>query len=93
MKRPSLQRLLDDIKSGKIDCVVCCKVDRFSRPPLNFARMMALFDKHAVSLVSVTQQFNTKFHGRLMHYLPVSAALTGLLFRRRISMLYGRGVR
>jgi site-specific DNA recombinase len=35
------------------------KVDRLSRSLLDFARMMELFDRHGVSFVSVTQQFNT----------------------------------
>jgi site-specific DNA recombinase len=38
---------------------VVYKVDRLSCSLLDFARMMELFDKHAVSFVSVTQQFNT----------------------------------
>jgi site-specific DNA recombinase len=59
MERPALQRLFADIESGEIDCVVVYKVDRLSRSLLDFARMMELFDKHAVSFVSVTQQFNT----------------------------------
>lgn len=59
MERPALQRLFADIEAGEIDCVVVYKVDRLSRSLLDFARMMELFDKHAVSLVSVTQQFNT----------------------------------
>jgi len=59
MERPALKRLFADIESGGIDCVVVYKVDRLSRSLLDFARMMELFDKHAVSFVSVTQQFNT----------------------------------
>src|SRR5262249_45996787 len=59
MDRPALKRLLADIQSGKIDCVVVYKVDRLSRSLLDFARMMETFDKSQVSFVSVTQQFNT----------------------------------
>jgi len=57
--RPALQRLLEDIKAGKIDCVVVYKVDRLSRSLLDFARIMGTFDEHSVAFVSVTQQFNT----------------------------------
>ena len=35
------------------------KVDRLSRSLLDFSRIVEVFDKHAVSFVSVTQQFNT----------------------------------
>ena len=39
--------------------MVVYKVDRLSRSLLDFARIMEVFDKHDVSFVSVTQQFNT----------------------------------
>lgn len=32
VERPGLQRMLTDIKDGKIDCVVVYKVDRLSQP-------------------------------------------------------------
>jgi site-specific DNA recombinase len=35
------------------------KVDRLTRSLLDFARIMEVLDKHGVSFVSVTQQFNT----------------------------------
>ncbi len=56
--RPAVQRLLQDIKAGKVDCVVVYKVDRLSRSLMDFSLMMETFDKHKVSFVSVTQQFN-----------------------------------
>ena len=59
LERPALRRLLTDIEAGRMDCVVVYKVDRLSRSLLDFARLMGEFDKHGVSLVSVTQQFNT----------------------------------
>lgn len=42
-----------------IDCVVVYKVDRLSRSLVDFARIIEIFEKHNVSFVSVTQQFNT----------------------------------
>jgi len=57
--RPGLQRLIADIEAGLVDCVVVYKVDRLSRALMDFAQMMGTFDKHGVSFVSVTQQFNT----------------------------------
>src|SRR5215467_6967624 len=59
MERPALKRLLADIQAGKLDCVVVYKVDRLSRSLRDFAKMMDVFDRHGVSFVSVTQQFNT----------------------------------
>jgi site-specific DNA recombinase len=57
--RPALRRLLADIEAGKLDCVLVYKVDRLSRSLLDFARLMEVFNKHRVSFVSVTQQFNS----------------------------------
>ena len=57
--RPALQRLLSDVKAGKIDVIVVYKVDRLTRSLADFAKLVELFDGHGVSFVSVTQQFNT----------------------------------
>src|SRR5258705_658434 len=57
--RPALQRLLGDVRSRKIDVIVVYKVDRLTRSLADFAKLVELFDKHNVSFVSVTQQFNT----------------------------------
>src|ERR1700716_1113989 len=57
--RPDLQKLLDDIRSRKIDVIVVYKVDRLTRSLADFAKLVELFDGHGVSFVSVTQQFNT----------------------------------
>jgi len=59
MERPAVQRLMADIETGRVDCVVVYKVDRLSRSLLDFARMLETFERHNVSFVSVTQQFNT----------------------------------
>ena len=59
MDRPALQRLLQDARDGVVDCVMVYKVDRLTRSLLDFARIMDVLDKHGVSFVSVTQQFNT----------------------------------
>ncbi len=73
--RPGLHRLLADVEAGKIDCVVVYKVDRLSRSLLDFAGMMQTFEKHHVSFVSVTQQFNTATSmGRLILNVLLSFA-------------------
>ena len=59
MDRPALQKLLQDARDGVVDCVMVYKVDRLTRSLLDFARIMDVLDKHGVSFVSVTQQFNT----------------------------------
>ncbi|MEO1585267.1 MAG: recombinase family protein [Planctomycetota bacterium] len=75
MKRPGLERLLDDIDKGRVDVVVVYKVDRLSRSLNDFARIMQLFDDKQVSFVSVTQQFNTSTSmGRLTMNMLLSFA-------------------
>jgi len=75
MDRPAVKRLLADIEAGRVDCVVVYKVDRLSRSLLDFARTMETFEKHRVSFVSVTQQFNTTTSmGRLMLNVLLSFA-------------------
>jgi DNA invertase Pin-like site-specific DNA recombinase len=59
MDRPALQRLLDDIRAGKVDVVVVYKVDRLTRSLADFAKIVEIFDAQRVSFVSVTQAFNT----------------------------------
>src|ERR1700730_16691067 len=59
LDRPALQKLLEDIEAHRLDCVVVFKVDPLSRSLRDFGRLMDRFDQHAVSFVSVTQQFNT----------------------------------
>ena len=58
-ERPALQRLLEDVRAGKVDVIVVYKVDRLTRSLADFAKLVELFDAHNVSFVSVTQQFNT----------------------------------
>ncbi len=59
MDRPALHELISDIKKGLIDVVVVYKVDRLSRSLHDFVKLVEIFEKHSVSFVSVTQQFNT----------------------------------
>ncbi len=59
LNRPAMEALLEKVKSGGVDVIVVYKVDRLTRSLMDFAKMVELFDKHRVSFVSVTQQFNT----------------------------------
>jgi len=75
MDRPALRRLLDAVQAGQLDCVVVYKVDRLSRSLLDFTRMLSVFEKHKVSFVAVTQQFNTSTSlGRLTLNILLSFA-------------------
>src|ERR1700732_1253178 len=96
--RPDLQRLLDDIRARKLDVVVVYKVDRLTRSLADFAKMVELFDAHAVSFVAVTQQFNTTSSmGRLTLHVLLSFAqfereVTGERIRDKIAASKRRGM-
>jgi site-specific DNA recombinase len=59
LERPALKRLLCDVEAGLIDVVVVYKIDRLSRSLTDFAKLVDVFERHNVTFVSVTQQFNT----------------------------------
>jgi site-specific DNA recombinase len=59
MERPALQRLLADVRAGKVQIIVVYKVDRLTRSLADFAKIVDVLDAHDASFVSVTQQFNT----------------------------------
>jgi site-specific DNA recombinase len=80
--RPNLQRLLDDVRSRKIDVIVVYKVDRLTRSLVDFAKLVELFDGHGVSFVSVTQQFNTTTS---MGRLTLNVLLSFAQFEREVT--------
>lgn len=81
MKRPALQRLLDDIKCGKINMIVVYKIDRLTRSLVDFSKMVDIFDKYHCSFVSVTQNFNTSDS---MGRLTLNMLLSFAQFEREI---------
>ena len=80
--RPALQRLLDDVRAGKVDIIVVYKVDRLTRSLADFAKLVELFDRHGVSFVSVTQQFNTTTS---MGRLTLNVLLSFAQFEREVT--------
>jgi site-specific DNA recombinase len=80
--RPALQRLLDDVRGGKVDIIVVYKVDRLTRSLADFAKLVELFDQHGVSFVSVTQQFNTTTS---MGRLTLNVLLSFAQFEREVT--------
>src|SRR5947209_1921259 len=81
-ERPALQRLLNDVRRGKIDIIVVYKVDRLTRSLGDFAKLVELFDEHKVSFVSVTQSFNTTSS---MGRLTLNVLLSFAQFEREVT--------
>ena len=96
--RPALQRLLADIRAGRVDLVVIYKVDRLTRSLADFAKLVEIFDTHGVSFVSITQHFNTTTSiGRLTLNMLLSFAqfereVTGERIRDKIAASKRRGM-
>ena len=82
IERPALQRLLSDIKAGKVQIIVVYKVDRLTRPIADFAKIVDVLDAHDASFVSVTQQFNTTAS---MGRLTLNMLLSFAQFEREIA--------
>ena len=80
--RPALQQLLADVKANKVNIIVVYKVDRLTRSLADFAKLVELFDRHKVSFVSVTQQFNTTTS---MGRLTLNVLLSFAQFEREVT--------
>src|ERR1700694_4582407 len=81
LDRPALQKLLADVRAGKIDIVLVYKVDRLTRSLADFAKLVELFDRHGVSFVSITQSFNTTSS---MGRLTLNVLLSFAQFEREV---------
>ena len=81
LERPALQKLLGEVQAEKIDIIVVYKVDRLTRSLADFAKLVELFDRHAVSFVSVTQSFNTTTS---MGRLTLNVLLSFAQFEREV---------
>jgi site-specific DNA recombinase len=81
LDRPALQKLLTDVRAGKVTIVVVYKVDRLTRSLADFAKLVELFDQQGVSFVSITQSFNTTSS---MGRLTLNVLLSFAQFEREV---------
>ncbi|MEH2953633.1 recombinase family protein [Candidatus Merdisoma sp. JLR.KK011] len=88
--RPEFQRLLDEIRKGKVRRVIVYKLDRISRSILDFANMMELFQEYDVEFVSSTEKFDTSTPmGRAMlNICIVFAQLERETIQKRVTDAY-----
>jgi len=74
-KRPEAARLLEDIRSGKLDGLVVYRLDRAFRSCADASRIAAEFEKTQRCIVSVTEAIDTMNPtGRLMLHVLASFA-------------------
>jgi site-specific DNA recombinase len=82
LERPALKQLFDDVMAGHVDTIVIYKLDRISRSLMDFAKIIELLENQNVSLVAVTQQFNTTTS---MGRLTLNILLSFSQFEREIA--------
>jgi len=58
-ERPDINRLLDDIKNGKVNNVLVFKVDRLTRSIRDLIDLVELFDKHECKFNSLNESIDT----------------------------------
>ncbi len=58
LHRPAMERLISDVKSGRIDIVLIYKLDRLSRHVKDVLELVELFDKFSVTLYSLTENLD-----------------------------------
>jgi site-specific DNA recombinase len=57
--RPAINRLLIDIKEGKVNSVIVTKLDRITRSIKDLIELLELFEDHGVAFKSITQPLDT----------------------------------
>jgi site-specific DNA recombinase len=82
LERPALQRLLDDVRVGRVDQIVVYKIDRLTRSLADFAKIVDVLDAAGASFVSVTQSFNT---ATSMGRLTLNMLLSFAQFEREVT--------
>jgi DNA invertase Pin-like site-specific DNA recombinase len=58
--RPQFERLLSDIRAGKVNCVLVYKLDRIGRSLQHLISLFAEFKNRNVDFISLTQQIDTQ---------------------------------
>ena len=76
-QRPDFQRLMKDIRAGRIDKLYVYRLDRFSRSVADFGNLWSTLQENNVEFVSVSENFDTSTPmGRAMlHIIMVFAQL------------------
>jgi len=59
MNRPEFQRMLSDIRSGRINLVLATELSRLSRSIKDFCGLWELFKDHDAKFVTLREQFDT----------------------------------
>ncbi|WP_075841759.1 recombinase family protein [Clostridium perfringens] len=70
INRPAFKRLMNDIKYGTIDLLICYRLDRISRNVADFSSVLDILQEYKVDFISIKEQFDTSSPmGRAMIYI------------------------
>jgi DNA invertase Pin-like site-specific DNA recombinase len=101
-KRPEFERLLTDVRAGKVNCILVYKLDRIGRSLRHLLDLFAEFQRRGVDFISITQNIDTtspegklfwQMLGVFAEYereLIVSRTLSGLERAKRQGKTLGR---
>ena len=73
--RPEFDRLMDNIKSGKINTIVALKLDRISRSIYDWENIMTTLEEYDADLVCVNDDINTtSANGKMISRIMMSVS-------------------
>ena len=75
IQRPGLERVMNEIKAGRVDVVIVQKLDRLTRSIRDFNMLLELFAAHNTRLISVNESLDTTSAvGRLVLNIMMSVS-------------------
>lgn len=73
--RKELQRLLEDVRAGRVDIILFIKLDRWFRNIADFYKVQTVLDNHKVDWIAIQEDYNTNTSaGRLNLNIRLSIA-------------------
>lgn len=68
--RPQFRKMLQDAKAGKLQIIICYRLDRISRSISDFANLIEALNRDSIGFISIREQFDTTTPmGRAMMYI------------------------
>lgn len=75
LNRPGIDILIKKVKDKEVETVIVCKLDRLTRSVADLNKLVEIFKKHDVALVSIAESLDaTTATGRLMMNLLASVS-------------------
>ena len=96
LQRDEFQRLLNDIKKGRIDIILFTKLDRWFRNLRHYLNIQELLDKHDVTWQAVSQPFfntDTAYGRSFVNQSMTFAELEAQMTSERIRAVFDNKVR